>query len=521
MTKPKLNIREMIRSGEIDTARAGQLVTLHYYTKSKLLSDSDERALRETAKDARLYNAYMGGGRELHEAEIFLIGLSSEAKLGIQKLAWIGAELRHTIDTLYSPPRVIALTEEAYKRIGKEKREKRLKRTYTLVTLYRILAENLIKYPEGKEGEQVLANLRKYPEDAQEGNVYGIDLIDPDGKGDVIEYWRGWIAYYNGLSQEHDEELGKLDTIDSLAEEIPEAHAYIMTKLEALYKAKKLSIDPNSIPLDKWHKTPLNGSELASMESDVKHLSDILNSTEHSLLDEYKDEDETEEQADRRSLYEKYDQYYAILKNPKERHLSDGILKNDAISLSRVSPIFGYKGDDKYDAMGAKAPLEIITNNRETIIANLYILYAFTKWRLKTGELLGVNKTDEFTSMTEHLDPIDLHNSYEVYRSLLVDSILSEAYILPEYRKYTDMLVEAYKPIGDVSEDKSYRQLLHKTGGMEGLYELVENIYKRDKSVTKALEIIEGMTIYNIKDSFYEIKDALAPILESKRVSNG
>jgi hypothetical protein len=330
--------------------------------------------------------------------------------------------------------------------------------------------------------------------------LYGIDLIDPDGKGDVIEYWRGWIAYYNGLSQEHDEELGKLDTID---------------------KAKKLSLDPNSIPLDKWHKTPLNGSELASMESDIKHLSDILNSTEYSLLDEYKDEDETEEQATNRSIYEKYDQYYAILKNPKERHLSDGILKNETISLTRVSPIFGYKGDGKYDVMGAKAPLEIITNNRETIISNLYILYAFTKWRLKTGELLGVNKTDEFISMTEHLDPIDLHNSYEVYRSLLVDSILSEAYILPEYRKYTDMLVEAYKPIGDISEDASYRQLLNKTGGMEGLYDLVESIYKRDKSVTKALEIIEGMTIYNIKDSFYEIKDALAPILESKRAGNG
>jgi hypothetical protein len=28
MTKPKLNIREMIRSGEIDTAKAGQLVSL-------------------------------------------------------------------------------------------------------------------------------------------------------------------------------------------------------------------------------------------------------------------------------------------------------------------------------------------------------------------------------------------------------------------------------------------------------------------------------------------------------------
>ena len=319
MTKPKLNIREMIRSGEIDTARAGQLVTLHYYTQNKFLSDSDERALRETAKDARLYNAYMAGGRELKEAEIFLIALSSEAKLGIQKLAWIGAELKYTIETVYTPPRVVAVTEEAYERIAKEKREKRLKRTYTLVTLYRILAENLIKYPESKDEERILAELKEYPENAIEGNVYGIDLIDPDGKGEVIEYWRGWIPYH--FNKE------KLDTIDELADSIPEAHACIMERLKALYKAKKLSIDPESVPLDKYHETELKGSELTGMETEIKHLSYILNSPEHSLLDKYKDEDETEEQADNRSIFEKYKQVYAIIKNPERYRLKDGALE--------------------------------------------------------------------------------------------------------------------------------------------------------------------------------------------------
>ena len=518
MTKPKLNIREMIRSGEIDTARAGQLVTLSYYTRSGLLSDSDERALRETAKDARLYNAYMGGGRELHEAEIFLIGLSGEAKLGIQKLAWIGAELRHTIDTLYTPPRVIALTEDGYKRIGKEKREKRLKRTYTLVTLYRALAENLIKYPEGKDEERILADLKQYPEDATEGNVYGIDLIDPNGRGEVIEYWRGWIAYYNGLSQEYDEELAKLDTIDKLAEEIPEAHAIIMTKLEALYKAKKLSIDPQSIPLDKWHKTPLDGSELAQIAEEIPLVRDLLNSTEHSLLDEYKDEGETEEQASNRSIYEKYDQAYAILKNPEGYRVKDGILQTD--SVNRPRSIWGYRGEDKYDSMGAKAPLDIIKNNRETIRSNLHILYAFSQWRQKTGELLGIDKTDEFKAMTGQLDAIELYNTYEVYRSLLVDNITSEIYILPEYRKYTDMIVEAYKPLGDESDEANYKGLLHKRDAMREVIETVESIYKRDKSVAKALKTLDDMTIYSIKDSFYAMRDALSPLIERKGASN-
>lgn len=516
MTKPKLNIREMIRNGEIDTAKAGQLVTVKYYTKSNLISDSDETALRETAKDAKLYNAYMAGGRELHEAEIFLVGVSSEAKLGIQKLAWIGAELKHTIDTLYTPPRVIAVTEEGYKRIGKEKRGKRLKRTYTLVTLYRVLAENLIKYPEGKDEEKILADLREYPEDAQEGYVYGIDLIDPNGKGDVAEYWRGWIAYYKGLSQEHDEELGKLETIDELAESIPEAHKVLMTKLEALYKEKKLSIDPNSIPLNQWHKTPLDGSELAKMEGDIKHLSDILNKTEATLLDEYKDEGETEEQATNRHIYEKYDQAYAILKDPEENRYSvkDGVLQTD--SLTRPRSVWGYRGDGKYDTVGAKSPLTIIKENRATIRTNLLIMYAFSQWRKKTGELIGVANTDEFKAMTEQLDAIELYNTYEVYRALLIDNIVSEIYILPEYRKYTDMIVEAYKPIGDAKDEEKYKGLLYKTLPMQELYDTIEAVYKRDKYVAEALKVLDNMTIYNIKDSFYDMREALLPLIRAK-----
>ena len=313
MTKPKLNIREMIRSGEIDTAKAGRLVSIHHYTKSELLSDSDERALRETAKDAKLYNAYMGGGRQLQETEMFLMGLSSEVKLGIQKLAWIGAELKYTIETYYSPPRVIALTEEAYKRIGKEKRSKRLERTYTLVTLYRIFAENFIYNEDKLKGEErgLLDKAREYPEDAIEGNVYGLDLIDPNSKGEPIEYWRGWIPYHHNAKN--------LDTIDKIGDEIPELHGIIQAGIYVLYKEKKLDIpDPSTIPLDQWHDTPIKGSELAKIEENLLYLQDIQNRAEYSLLDDYKDEDETEEIAQNRSIFEKSMQVYSILKKPEE-----------------------------------------------------------------------------------------------------------------------------------------------------------------------------------------------------------
>jgi hypothetical protein len=512
MTKPKLNIREMIRSGEIDTAKAGQLVTVNYYTKNGLISDSDERALRETAKDARLYNAYMAGGRELREAEIFLIALSSEAKLGIQKLAWIGAELKYTIETYYQPPRVVALTEEAYERIGKEKRERRLKRTYTLVTLYRILAENLIKYPETKAEEQAVAKLKEdaNPKEAETGTCYGIDLIDPDGKGDVIEYWRGWTPYhfYNK----------KLDTIADLAEELPEAHAYIIERLQAFYKAKKLSIDPESVPLDKYHETELKGSELAGMETDIKLLQDLLNRTEHSLLDAYKDEGEDEQTADNRSIFEKYMQSYAILKTPEAispYELKDGVIDPNKNTLDRPLS-WGYSPDRKEGTVGATMPLETIKNNREAISSNLYILYAFNKWRQKAGELLGVIKADEFKSMTEHLDAKELYHTYEVHRRLLIDQINAQSYILPEYRDYTDEIVSLYQPIGDNSEN--YNAFLNapiKDSEAKKL-DPVGDIFKANKYVTKALEHIEGVTIHSLADSFYELRDILQPILDSK-----
>ena len=122
--------------------------------------------------------------------------------------------------------------------------------------------------------------------------------------------------------------------------------------------------------------------------------------------------------------------------------------------------------------------------------------------------------------MTGQLDAIELYNTYEVYRSLLVDNIISEVYILPEYRKYTDMIVEAYKPLGDESDEANYKGLLHKRDAMREVIETVESIYKRDKSVAKALKTLDDMTIYSIKDSFYAMRDALSPLIERKGASN-
>lgn len=513
MTKPKLNIREMIRNGEIDTAKAGQLVTIENYTGDKLLSDSDIRALRDTAKDAKLYNAYMHGGKELRDTELLLTAISAEAKLGIQKLAWIGAELKYTIETYYTPPRVVAMTEEAYKRLGKDKRERRLKRTYTLVTLYRIIAENFI-YNEDKLSEteqKAVKKAKEYPEEAQEGYLYGLDLID-SRKGEPIEYWRGWIPYYNGISQEYDEELPNLDTIDKLEEEIPELHSLIVGAVRYLYKEKKLDIpDPNTIPLDQWHKTPIKGSELAKIEENLLYLQDILNRTEYSLLDDYKDEGESEEQAENRAIFENYKQAYSILKNPEKHRLKDGIL--DIASFDR--PLAWGLLPEREGKVGATMPINTIKNNRQAINNNLHILYAFSQWRLKAGHLLGVDKTDRFKATTDSLDAIELYNTYEVHRTLLTDHILAETYILPEYRDYTDEILSVYQPLGDGQEALT-KELLHKTGAMDEVNATVASVFKGNPSVAKALELLDDMTIYNIEASFYTFRDAIKPLTTNK-----
>lgn len=517
MTKPKLNIREMIRSGEIDTAKAGQLVTIENYTGDGLLSESDVRALRDTAKDAKLYNAYMHGGKELRDTELLLTAISAEAKLGIQKLAWIGAELKYTIETYYSPPRAIALTEEAYKRLGKEKRERRLKRTYTLVTLYRIIAENFI-YNEDKltETEQkAVKKAKEYPEDTQEGYLYGLDLID-NRKGEPSEYWRGWIPYYNGISQEYDEELPKLDTIDKLEEEIGDLHTLNVGAIQYLYKEKKLDIpDPNTTPLNQWHKTPIKGSELAKIEENLPYLQDILNRTEWSLLDDYKDEGETIEQASNRSIFENYKQAYAIIKNPEKYRLKEGILDIDSYDR----PLAWGLLPEREGKVGATMPLKTIKNNRQAINNNLHILYAFSQWRLKAGRLLGVDKTDRFKATTDSLDAIELYNAYEVHRKLLTDHILSETYILPEYQAYTDEILSVYQPLGDGQEALT-KELMNKRGAMDELQETVSSVFKRDTSVAKALKLLDDMTIYNIEASFYTFRDAIKPLFSNRGTGN-
>lgn len=542
MTKPKLNIREMIRSGEIDTARAGQLVALEVYEYSGMLKESDIRALRETAKDKLLYNRYMDGINAIVGNRNAISGISETARLNLTTIKWILAELRFSVRVFYQEQPVKIVTPEAYEREGKQKRERRLKRTYTLMTLYRLLAEALVKTPQDKTEEALVEQLRKdaNPEGGEEGMLYGIDLIEQG-----YEIWDGWTAYHKAQGF----------TLDQLAEDIPEAHTLIMTKLKALYKAKKLSIDPESVPLDKWHTTPLNGSELANLE-EIPYIADCLNVAEsrENPLDEYDDEGETKEREgdlSDRAIYEKYTQKYAIISRPYlyKRELKDGILDvtediyyQDFNIFTR--PLFGY-GVTKVHS--GKTPtdeddlaLTYLTKQKRELEYNLACLLPLTEWRLKAGRLLGVHNGDRFKRDSDVISPSNLYDSYEDMRKMYYGAFNGEHVVRPEYQEYVQAVQsklgalfdkELYTKLSD--EDKA--KLFKATGASDILdyhknppkdpssiftYHLLKDPVKlindslanRYKAVSKALALVEAMTLENIEGTYSEIVDLVTPL---------
>lgn len=542
MTKPKLNIREMIRSGEIDTAKAGQLVSLEVYEQSDMLKESDLRALRETAKDKLLYNRYMDGINAIVGNRNAISGISETARLNLMTLKWVLAELRFTVSAYYKAQPVRILTPEAYEREGKQKRERRLKRTYTLMTLYRLLAEALIKTPQDKTEEALVEQLRKdaTPEEGEDGMLYGIDLIEQG-----YEIWDGWTAYHKAQGF----------TLNQLAEDLPEAHALIMTKLKALHKAKKLSIDPESVPLDKWHTTALKGSELASLDG-IPYIADCLNIAESrdNPLDEYDDEGETKEREDDlsdRALFEKYSQKYAIISRPYlyKRELKDGVLDvtediyaHDFDIFTR--PLYGYGVTKLYSGKTPTDPddlaLKYLTRQKRELEYNLACLLPLTEWRLKAGRLLGINKGDRFTRDSEIISPSNLYDDYNSIRLMYYGAFNGEHVVQPEYQEYVNQI---QSKLGVLFDEDMYRKLsdgdkakLFKTEGAPDIFDYHKNPPKdpnslvtynllkdpvqlindslayRYKVVSKALALVEGMTLDTIASTYSEIVDLVIPL---------
>jgi hypothetical protein len=527
----------MIKEGKITTDKAGQLVALEVYENSGMLKESDIRALRETAKDPRRYNAFMDGVNLVGRLDNTVAGLMTDARLTTTRIAWALSEIRYTVRTLYQEPPVRIVTPEAYERLGKEKRERRLKRTYTLMTLYRIVAENIVKNPEGKAQEQAVEQLRKEtnPKDAEVGMLYGLDLIEQG-----YEIWTGWTAYDNGQDF----------TLNDLANDLPEYHALVMGVINGLHKAKQLTIDPESIPLDKWHTTPLKGSELAGMTG-IKMLDDNLNLPEsrNNTFDQYDDPSDTktkerDNDLSDRAYYELYAQKYAVLSRPDlyKRELKNGVLDvTDDIyyqdfdmwtkarmgygALKELSEERGIEND---------TALEFIKQKRAELIEGLKVLFVLHLWRLKAGKLLGIDKGDRFQAQSGRVSPRVIFADYNNYRDMYLGAFNGENVTNPDYLKYLELLREAIAPLLDmeayealskeeklnlfsdkIKENYAKRDWLPSIDGVLGYnqlkdpYELTERWLVEDMIVAECFVRIGDMTLETISSVYEAVTDKL------------
>jgi len=148
VAKKDLNIRQMIREKSLSETRKGELMALSILDSpvdntEAILSSSDERALRETA-DARVLNKYIDGANQVIHCMNIMAQQTGGATSSKYYIDTKLAELKTAYKTIYTPPTVIALTEDAYKREGLKKRERRLKRTYNLAALVAIAIEDLL-----------------------------------------------------------------------------------------------------------------------------------------------------------------------------------------------------------------------------------------------------------------------------------------------------------------------------------------------------------------------------------------
>jgi hypothetical protein len=538
MTKPKLDIRQMIRDGQVSTDKAGQLVALEVYENSGLLADSDIRALRETAKDPKRYNAYMDGVNVITRTDNAVAGFMTDARLLVVRIAWALSELRFTVRVLYQTPPVIISTPEAYKHLGEQKRERRLKRTYTLMTLWRIVAENIIANPANKMQELAVANLHKEAEEHRgDKNFFGIDLLD-----NGTEIWAGWTAYHKAQGF----------TLADLANDLAEFNALVLSELKGFYEAKQLTTDPASVPLEKWHETPLKGNELANIKG-VKLLDDCLSLPESrdNPLDAYNDMDETNQpdgDLAERAYYEMYSQKYAILSRPYlyKSELVDGVLDVSKDIYNQdfdmwTQPRFGYGALPNLSeerGMENDMALTFLQEKRVELITQLRMLFVMTSWRNRAGEILGIDSGDRFANHSRQADPQVIVAEFNNFRDMYYGSLNGEHIINPEYDEYLSLVREAVAPLFDLEafaalsreqqldllNDKAREAFAGRTWlpDITGLgfntikrpFDLTEQLLRQHPTVSECLGLVENMKLESIPRVYEAIADRLIKMSE-------
>lgn len=550
MAKKDLNIRQMIREKRLTEARKGELMALAILDSTvdnteAILSNSDERALRETA-DAKILNKYIGGANQvIHSYSVmaqYAEGATSSTNYIDAKLA----DLRIAYKTIYTPPTVIALTEEAYKREGLKKRERRLKRVYNLAGIVAIAIEDLLQAskddPTAKDLlDTALKEIQELPTD------------DRDDKADLLK--DSFTA-----SEREETTLMTLRLVFMGSKTLAESILDTLLKdynpiLDAMELSTKESLR-NAIEDDPY--TPSFKGELLAQIKGVKHLDDLLYTPESSnnILDEYDDNDEYDIKNDGyslRRLYETYDQTYAIIANTSkftDGELDDGVLNTrDDARQGLFSPTTGVMANlvayratypegsianSSPDDLKEQRPLSFISGSISNLEDRLKALLILSKWSERAVDILGVKGSSSYKLMTEAYDPYKLYEAYERARFSFF-TLTYQAYILPEYQAYDKAVKEIIRPLwsfkdtelsntvpasllnlteSDIAkedetklmEQADYSSLVYLLLPKERRYEYIEAHYLKDKEYRQAIEAIEAMTIDSVEATYLNIR---------------
>lgn len=514
--KLDLDIRGLIRDGKLSDKRMGQLLALDIIESSvdnpnAILSDADERAIRASGKP-NILNQYINGAnyvnsKLLPNLHISGVTLSRQIRIVENQLD----QIKLAYATMYTPSIVIALTEEAYKKEGLKKRERRLKREYNLGVVLAIIIEDIFTNPRSDKEKQAI-----------EDNKAFIKTMDnPDSQIEV-----GYrLIEGKGLTDEEREGTSIVDLILC----VPQTESYIEVIKDRLFSDYKPLLDLLKIK-DKdderitaqHYDLKFKGDILAKVKD--KALERQLNTPESSrcFFDEYDDNDKYDMKKDGyslRRLYEQYDQTYAIIKDTNKfygsrRGLDDGVLYTyeDKLDERLFSPTTGMiKNLLAYRAGYAKGslcnidapienqvPLKGLRRNIDSIDSMGAVLYLRHKIYKKAGQLLGIDKSEQFKEYldSELMNIYYLLADYEQVRTTFIMSII-EVYVRPEYQDYHAQVLKSVRSIVGLDYDKELERLTkeYKTEKTE-----VEK-NKDDSLEKKVLYATDGEGLKVVKDN--------------------
>lgn len=476
--KLDLDIRGLIRDGKLSDKRMGQLLALDIIESSQdkpnaVLSDADERAIRASGKP-EILNQYINGAnyvcsKILPNQHISGVTMSRQIRVVENQLD----QIKLAYATMYTPPVVIALTEEAYKKEGLKKRERRLKREYDLGVIMAIIIDDIYNNPRSDKEKQAIKDNTTYIKSWDEPNErvnIGYRLIE--GKG---------------LTDSEREETSIVDLMLC----VPQTEAYIEVVKDRLFSDYKPLLDLLGIK-DRDDERITTESYSLKFKGDIlekikdEGLERQLNTPESSrcFLDEYDDNDKYDMKKDGyslRRLYEQYDQTYAIIKDTSKftgsrRGLDDGILYpyEDKIDERLFFPTTGmvknllayragYPKGSLCNIDGAienQPPLKGLRRNIDAIDSMGAVIYLRNKIYKKVGQILGIDKSEQFKEWLDEelMSVYYLLSDYEQVRTTFIMSII-EVYVRPEYQDYHAEVLKSVRSIVGLDYAKELKRL--------------------------------------------------------------